>query len=364
MIVPDSLPAAALRVVGAPHYIAEHFEQWRAVVRDLLSAQMGVSEDWHARGSRWEPKTWLLPVPVDGVVVWLCLVRGVVVVAARAPALRGLWINMRPGHLYVLDKLGVRDEIIGHAAFDDRFIVKTNDLRHARAWLDERACAYMANTLRYRFEANRTWVRALVYDGVPVESEVPTVVRAVGALASTASLEKRWSAAAEGLGARVGRPRDDRDPHGPMRLDIDGVAAELDTCVEALGRRKRAARLFTRVGVARLNPGGTRFVTYDHGRMGRGQRPSVRGLDRVQPKEAVGQDLRYRWYGGHEGIWPRAAQTAFLDAGPTALVGDRRRVTAYFAGFVDDSSRLGAAARLCRTLAVDVARHGTAGPYR
>jgi hypothetical protein len=43
---------------------------------------------------------------------------------------------MRHGYVYPLGRaLGVEDKSIGDAVFDDRFVIKTNDVPFARAWL-------------------------------------------------------------------------------------------------------------------------------------------------------------------------------------------------------------------------------------
>lgn len=161
-------------------------------------------------------------------------------VTADLPGCPPFRLSARPGTYFLA--LGRQDELLGHAGFDDRFIVKTDSVEAARLWLGPRELGAILAT----YDANAAQPFGLaIADGklelVAVATELTRVDEAITAAALLGSrgvrLASEWAEHARQLGGLVRGDRwtcdglaSEPPPHAGFALEIprNGVDVQVD----------------------------------------------------------------------------------------------------------------------------------------
>jgi hypothetical protein len=167
------------------------------------------------RGRRVEATVDGTPVTLDHTVGKHAVTRA----AANAAHADGFFLKLTRAHVFsgIGEALGMQDVLVGDVAFDEQFVVKTNDVGLARAWLDHamrRALMACADT---RFELRDGVVQTVRGGVVDDARSIELVARATGRLAGRGGeLRRWWQERAKASGSRL-----EREPEGGWRFAID-----------------------------------------------------------------------------------------------------------------------------------------------
>jgi hypothetical protein len=292
-----------------------------------------------------------------------------------------LELTVAEGQLdFVSAAIGGEDIATGDGAFDERFVVRTNDPGYARIWLGAELRGAISKVggiessgegRGYEYSIGRRQVRAARSQQEREPARLEQVVRVVTMLASRgrAIVTATRDLAAELGGALVGAPST-WDPEAGVPFTI----GQGDAAVTVSQGRSTALGappvLLTRVHQAWATPRSDRFVVCTHAR----QKPSRRRLlgakarlERFSSGDPV-FDFTY-WAGGED----RESLAARLDArtcsrivlaAPEAIVSDRQEIDLWLPGFVVDTERLRLVLKVLGALGGVDLTAGPAGPYR
>lgn len=284
---------------------------------------------------------------------------------AKVPGAAGLRLEVERGSLDVLDRaLGARDALVGDEAFDERFVVETNDVPFARAWLGPR--------IRGALLAVRDHVAVRLVDGELTlarrsDKVSPLDQQRIFELARLLAgrgreLAAQWQALAGALGGTLRADGGVFAPDGSAAVAVEraGVAITIDGWREPAGGAR--TRLYTRVRGARLLADRVALAAWRRG----GQRPAVDGALDERTSGDAGFDAAYELRASADAAaWLTPALAHKIAAGGAdRLLVDGDGVTLLFAGFASAADRLGPACELVAALACHGTPRGTAGPYR
>jgi hypothetical protein len=245
---------------------------------------------------------------------------------ARAPGSEGLSVDLEPGHSY----WGRPRARIGDLAFDDRFLLKTNDLPFARAWLSPgiRDALLREIDLFSKLKLSDGNLELVVYFNSPDEviqraSELARLVARRGQ-----ELLDEWRRAAEFLSGKLQAMTHVWTANYGTSIEVKRMATSMviDACRKEIGGE---AQLCTRIRAPRVTLEKSELV-----------------IDR----------------GSSASIPSQAARIAACD--PERIMLTPQGVTILLVGFVSDAERLGKACDLVAALAEKDLNGGSMGPYR
>jgi hypothetical protein len=177
---------------------------------------------------------------------------------AETPAGFALSIHQAGMFSSIGKAFGAQDVVVGEPAFDEAFVVKTNDEDLTRAWLAPPTPALMlaASPYVHRLESTR-----VTSSRVGMERSVFALVAAVKANAALArrgaELRAEWRRLAHDLGGVVDKePWDHEDP----KIDVEAHGSMVSIELTSLEERSRHRRRVTRVSARRGGATPDRFV--------------------------------------------------------------------------------------------------------
>ena len=280
-----------------------------------------------------------------------------------------LELHVACGHVYPLARsLGVRDSIIGHPAFDDRYVVKTSDDALARAWLDDEACAaLLATSDAYELEVKRSWLRVSRRGFEDDAESLVVALRGAGQLAGAGARQlERWRRSAAALGGTLTTRNQRWGVDGEVELTLPHRATRVSVDLPFVGLAGRGPpTLWTRASAPRVGLDPDRWVLHERTRR-------LRATPRLaEPFDPVVDDAAFtaRWRCLAEAPQrlaarlPGARLAQLAQVAPAAVLGELGVVSVWLPGFVHDPARLAALVDLTATFAVEIVG-ATAGPYR
>lgn len=237
-------------------------------------------------------------------------------VACRAPSPFGFRLSIHRGHVYPIGRaLGIQDIVVGDAAFDDRFIIKSDSESLARLWLDARTRAAMLGADDYEFRLTDDLATAHYFGFDTVPAVLESAMRATAGLTARGRrIAGELQALATTLGGRLQIVDGEWRPDGQTAIEVDVRGTKCVVSWDLLGRRRE---LVTRI----VSPGAGAPT------------PSRRA----------------------EELQEIARPDAFTS-------GDEIEVR--FGGLCTDAARLGAGLDLCEVTAAARRPASTGGPYR
>jgi hypothetical protein len=251
--------------------------------------------------------------------------------SGAVPGSGPLVLEVRPGSLTAAQRLlGAQDATLGDELFDQRFIVRTNDVGFARAWLTAPLRAQLLELwghLTLSIDSERLRVEAL-RPIVDVTQRQRAVALAEAVAGRARALLEEWQALAARLNALAVSGGDHWAADGSVRLVL--VRQEREVIIDVLAGARRP--LVTRARTARV---------------------------------AAGDPLVLWRRGRATGAWSDATGSAQLRAcAPEEARLEARAAVVELAGLVTDGARLEVAVTLALALATQGSAVASRGPYR
>lgn len=355
-------------------------EPHQAGSRSSARRPQSLWETWQAAGLPGEPgsgrrevKGTVDDVPVFAAERWQSE-RYILAMRFHGLGAPGLKLRLSEGSLDPLSALfGGQDIEIGDRAFDDRYVIKTNDEGYAKLWLDDEIRATILRTydagtpFGYQIEIQGAAVMVARLELERQPERLELMVRAGVALAKRSqtvlALIERQAAALGG--AVIGAPHT-WVPDGSVSISIQQGRTSTTIDQSQTTTLFRQEMLATRMRRPRQEPGFRAMVCRQDLRAAAGK------LLEGRLEELAIEDVNFHvlYWVGCDGdaafgeLFDERVMGQIVLSEPDALVVDEQDVTLWFRGFVRDVGRLERGLKLLDAFARPVKATGPAGPYR